>query len=150
MRPLLAALTFCFLFAATPAHAFLMYGEPAAGAHQSVTHIEKGHTAAASRLSPSCRQAAALGGPCGCWASEHFFGRSIRALWPVSAWLALFERTSPRPGVAAIWPGRHVAPVVAASGDGTVTVADSWGTHRVSTRGLIFVDPYGARRFSSL
>ena len=104
-------------------------------------------------LPAPCRQAARLGGPCGCWASIHFFGRSVRELWPVSAWL-LFPRASPRPGVAAIWPGRHVAPVVppvvADSGKGTVTVADSWGTHRVSTRGLIFVDPYGARRFSSL
>ena len=101
-------------------------------------------------LPAPCRQAARLGGPCGCWASIHFFGRSVRELWPVSAWLSLFPRTSPRPGVAAIWAGRHVAPVIADNGDGTVTVADSWGTHRVSARGLIFVDPYGARRFSSL
>ena len=96
-------------------------------------------------LPAPCRQAARLGGPCGCWASIHFFGHSVRELWPVSAWLSLFPRTAPRPGVAAIWAGRHVAPVVAASGDGTVTAADSWGTHRVSTRGLIFVDPHGAR-----
>ena len=99
-------------------------------------------------LPAPCRQAARLGGPCGCWASIHFFGHSVRELWPVSAWL-LFPRTSPRPGVAAIWPGRHVAPVIADNGDGTVTVADSWATHAVRARGLIFVDPHGAR-FSSL
>lgn len=100
----------------------------------------------AGNLPEPCRRAAALGGPCGCWASIHFFGESVRRLWPVSQWIAEFTRTTPRAGVAAIWPGRHVAPVLAVNDDGTVTVADSWATHRVRMAGLIFVDPHSARR----
>jgi hypothetical protein len=54
-----------------------------------------------------------------------------------------FPRVAPAPGTVAIWPGRRVAPVIASDGD-RVTVRDSWGTHSVSTKGLVFVDPRGA------
>jgi hypothetical protein len=91
-------------------------------------------------LSRECRVASSLGGPCGCWTSEYFFGHSVRDLWLANEWLK-FPRTEPQAGVAAVWPGRHVAPVVANNGDGTITVADSWATHRVRTAGLVFVDP---------
>jgi hypothetical protein len=91
-------------------------------------------------LSRECRIASSLGGPCGCWASEYFFGHSVRDLWLAKAWLK-FPHTAPQAGVVAVWPGRHVAPVVANNGDGTITVADSWATHRVRVAGLVFVDP---------
>jgi hypothetical protein len=91
-------------------------------------------------LSRECRIASSLGGPCGCWASEYFFGHSVRDLWLARAWLK-FPHTAPQAGVVAVWPGRHVAPVVANNGDGTITVADSWATHRVRMAGLVFVDP---------
>jgi hypothetical protein len=92
------------------------------------------------RLSGECRVASSLGGPCGCYASEAVFGHSVRNLWRADAWLK-FPRTSPHAGAVAVWPGRHVAPVVANNGDGTITVADSWATHRVRVAGLVFVDP---------
>jgi hypothetical protein len=92
------------------------------------------------RLSRECRIARSLGGPCGCYASEVVFGHSVRNLWLADAWLK-FPRTSPHAGAVAVWPGRHVARVLAANHDGTVTVDDSWATHRVRTAGLVFVDP---------
>jgi hypothetical protein len=96
---------------------------------------------AQSNLSSECRTAAALGGPCGCFASEQLFGHSVRDLWRADAWLR-FPRTSPGPGTAAVWPGRHVALVEAVNGDGTVTVRDSWNAHHVvRTAGLVFVAP---------
>jgi hypothetical protein len=97
----------------------------------------------ASALSALCRQAASLGGPCGCVASEQLFGHSDRGLWAVSSWLAKFPRTSPAPGTAAVWPGRHVEAVVGVNGDGTVTTNGPYGVRRVSQRGLVFVDPGG-------
>jgi hypothetical protein len=92
------------------------------------------------RLSRECRIARSLGGPCGCYASEVVFGHSVRNLWLADAWLK-FPRTSPHAGAVAVWPGRHVARVLAANHNGTVTVDDSWATHRVRMAGLVFVDP---------
>jgi hypothetical protein len=94
------------------------------------------------RLSGECRIASSRGGPCGCYASEVVFGHSVRNLWRADAWLK-FPRTTPHAGAVAVWPGRHVARVVANNGDGTITVADSWATHRVRVAGLVFVDPRG-------
>ena len=93
-------------------------------------------------LSAVCRIALALGGPCGCFASEYFFGHSVRELWLANAWLS-FPHVAPAAGTAAVWPNRHVAPVIAANGDGTVTVRDSWALHRVRVGGLVFVNPRG-------
>lgn len=93
-----------------------------------------------SGLSSECRQAARLGGPCGCFASEHFFGHSVRDLWLARNWFK-FPRTSPAPGTAAIFGhGYHVAPVVGVEGD-RVIVQDSWATHAVRMSGLTFVSP---------
>jgi hypothetical protein len=100
--------------------------------------IERG--ALSGILSTACQIARALGGPCGCFASEYFFGRSVRTLWLANAWLA-FPHVAPAAGTAAVWPNRHVAAVIAVNGDGTVTVRDSWAVHRVRVAGLVFVDP---------
>lgn len=94
-----------------------------------------------ANLDGSCRIAAHMGGPCGCWAAEHFFGSPVRNLWLARNWLR-FPHTQAAAGTAAVWPNaHHVAPVVAVNGDGTVTVADSWGTHAVSAARLTFVHP---------
>lgn len=98
-----------------------------------------------SGLSSECRTAARQGGPCGCWATEHFgLPRMYHGhnLWLAKEWAAAFPHTSPAPGTAAVFGrGYHVAPVVAVNGDGTVTVADSWATHNVRISGLTFVNP---------
>lgn len=99
---------------------------------------------AAGGLSSPCRTAAHLGGPCGCFAAELIFGQPIRALWVAAAWLA-FPHVTPAPQMAAVWPNHHhVAIVESVNGDGTVTVHDSWATHRVSASRLTFVDPHRA------
>ena len=88
-----------------------------------------------------CALAARLGGPCGCFAAQVFGLQADRALWRVAEWLR-FPRAEPAPGTAAVWPGRHVAAVIAVHGDGTVTVNDSWNhAHRVRMAGLVFVRP---------
>jgi hypothetical protein len=94
-------------------------------------------------LSAECQTARRLGGPCGCFASEHFGlprGYHGMNLWLANDWLN-FPHVSPAPGTAAVWPGRHVAPVVGVNGDGTVTVSDPIGTRRVRSTGLVFVAP---------
>jgi len=96
-------------------------------------------------LSAVCQIARSLGGPCGCFASEYFFGHSVRELWLANAWLS-FPHVAAAAGTAAVWPGRHVAPVVANNNDGTVMVRDSWAVHRVGIAGLVFVDPRGGHR----
>jgi len=94
-----------------------------------------------ANLDGACRTAAHMGGPCGCWAAEHFFGSPIRNLWLARNWLS-FPRAMAAVGTAAVWPNaHHVAPVVGVNGNGTVTVADSWGTHAVSIARLTFVRP---------
>jgi hypothetical protein len=95
-------------------------------------------------LSAACRIAASLGGPCGCFASEYFFGRSVRELWRADAWLS-FPHVAAAAGTAMVIPGRHVAPVLKNNGDGTVTIHDSWADHLASIAGKVFVDPHGGR-----
>lgn len=99
------------------------------------------HWGGGSNLSEPCRIARSLGGPCGCFASELIFGHTIRSLWTAASWYK-FPRTEPHAGDAAVRP-HHVVLVVANNGDGTVTVHDSWGTHRQSVHGWTFVDPHG-------
>jgi hypothetical protein len=156
MRVFLAAMFFCALLA--PAHAGWMIPQAvsdrtraSAGAHVARVWSSNRNTGPAvvvaaplrGALSAACQVARALGGPCGCFASEYFFGHSVRELWLANAWLS-FPHVAPAAGTAAVWPGRHVAPVVADNNDGTVTVRDSWNpAHRVSARGLVFVDPRG-------
>jgi hypothetical protein len=92
--------------------------------------------------------------PCGCWTQGYVFGRYDRwmvvagkrvNLWIADNWAHVFPRTRAHRGAVAVWPGRHVAPVVGdpeiVRGVEYVEVADSWRTHRVRTAGLIFVDP---------
>jgi hypothetical protein len=97
-------------------------------------------------LSEPCRQAARMGGPCGCHAEEYFFHRSEHVvnginLWLADEWRHAFRHVQCAAGTAAVWPGRHVAPVVSCDGGGRMTVADSWGTHEASIRGVVFVQP---------
>jgi len=140
MRAILATLIFCVLcIASTPARAFWIndVGHPRGAA----AGMAFGHHSAYRGLSSECRIAASLGGPCGCWASEYFFGRSVRSLWLARAWLMRFARTHAHPGVVAVWP-HHVAPVVQGSpGAKRIEVADSWATHWVKSSG-VFVDPH--------
>jgi hypothetical protein len=95
---------------------------------------------------PRCfYEAASLGGPCGCWAEWTLLGlvdhmRGGINWWLASDWLRL-PHVAPAPGTAAV-SRHHVAPVIAGPHpDGTVTVRDSWATHRVRTAGLVFVQP---------
>ncbi len=96
-------------------------------------------------LSPDCLTARSLGGPCGCFTSEHFFGHSVRTLWRADSWLR-FPRVAAAPGTAAIRAGyrhghAHVASVASVNGDGTVTISDYNGQRRVRSAGLVFVAP---------
>lgn len=114
--------------------------------YQASTGYERGYSVASSGgLSGPCREAARLGGPCGCHTAETLLGTSAHVYHGINVWLAngwlAFQRVAPAPGTAAVWPGRHVAPVVAVNGDGTVTVEDYFGTRTVRMAGLIFVDP---------
>lgn len=116
-------------------------------------HRTKTHIAYRTRetLPGPCHTAAAMGGPCGCWTAWNLLGRLDHVwkgvnLWLADDWARAFRRVDPAPGTAAVWPHRHVAPVVAVNRDGTVTVRDYWATRRVQTAGLIFVDPLPRRR----
>jgi len=108
--------------------------------HHHRHYVRHFHSAFHNALSSACQVARSMGGPCGCFASELLFGHSVRNLWLANNWLK-FPRTPPAPGVAAVWPGRHVAVVTAVNHDGTVTVHDSWATHPVRMAGLVFVQP---------
>jgi hypothetical protein len=103
-----------------------------------------------SALPGPCRTAASMGGPCGCWAAYTLLGRLDHVWRGINLWLAndwlRFPHVAAAPGTAAVWPGRHVAPVVGVNGDGTVTVRDSWATHKVRMAGLVFVQPPSERR----
>ena len=100
-----------------------------------------------ANLDAACTRAAHEGGPCGCWAEEHFFGRSDHVLngwnpWLADEWRRVFPHVRCAPGTAAVYPGRHVVPVSACSPDGTTfTAEDSWGSHEASARGVVFVQP---------
>lgn len=160
MRALLAALIFCAL--AFPARAAWVIPQSVPERAKAIArlhiaqagirpaekfmprawskHARSTASPAHSILSAACQIARALGGPCGCFTSEYFFGHSVRGLWLANAWLS-FPHVAPAPGTAAVWPNRHVAPVIAANSDGTVTVRDFWAVHQVRVAGLVFVDP---------
>lgn len=94
-----------------------------------------------------CHTAAAMGGPCGCWTEWNTRGfldhvREGINWWLAGDWLRL-PRAIPINGTAAVWNNRsHVAPVKFANRDGTVTVRDYWGTHRVRLALVTIVDPH--------
>ena len=94
-------------------------------------------------LPTSCMRAAHLGGPCGCIASIDFFGHSIPDLWKAWNWALKFPRTFAHAGTAAV-QRHHVVQVLAVKGN-KFKANDSWGIHWESTRGFIFVDPWGRR-----
>lgn len=89
------------------------------------------------------------GGPCGCFAEHNFFETTARLwrgwnLWLADEWRRAFPVVEAAAGTAAVWPGRHVAKVLAVDG-GRVKVHDSWAIHWVSRRGLVFVQPPGKK-----
>jgi hypothetical protein len=148
-------------FYATPADArgYVRHHVSARHYYTSIAYWRHRHRVARSHLThhaahsfraggrPSCfYTAASMGGPCGCWAASHLLGIVDHVWHGINLWLAndwlKFPHVAAAPGTAAVWPNRHVAPVVAVHGDGTVTVNDSWNArHRVRMAGLVFVQP---------
>ena len=98
--------------------------------------------ASAGRVTGDCWTAARLGGPCGCEAAKLVGRGGDRSLWAVSSWHR-FPRAAAAPGMAAIWPGRHVEIITAVHGDGTVSTTGSVGFSRVSLARLVVVNPHG-------
>jgi hypothetical protein len=82
---------------------------------------------------------------CGCGVADYVFGRPVRSLWLASAWRR-FPRTSPAPGMVAVWHG-HVAAIIATHGDGTALVYDpnsghhATRIHRRDIRRAVIVNP---------
>ncbi len=113
-------------------------------------HSRRVRSAGGSLPGP-CHTAARMGGPCGCWTAHNLLDVLDHVwhgynLWLASDWLR-FPRSDPAPGTAAVWKNHsHVAPVIAANRDGTVTVRDYWGTWRVKNTLVVFVNPNTARR----
>jgi hypothetical protein len=135
MRACFAAALLCLLAGAAQADPLMQQRHMTTRHQASSRHVLS--AAMYAVLSAPCRLAAALGGPCGCFASEFFFGRSVRSLWRADAWLSF----------------PHVMPVVAVAADGAITVHDSWATHRVPARlarRLVYVDPRGRRRLATI
>src|SRR6202041_630377 len=97
-------------------------------------------TAASLGLPGPCRQAARMGGPCGCWAEYTLFGRLEHVVggwnaWLASSWLPSGGHSQRVGSVAeanaAVYLSRsgrayHVAPIVAG------VAHDSFGDHPVS------------------
>ena len=98
--------------------------------------------ASAGSISGECWTAARLGGPCGCEAAKIVGRGGDRSLWAVSSWYR-FPRAQAAPGMAAIWPGRHVEIITAVHGDGTVSTTGSVGFSRVNVARLVVVNPHG-------
>lgn len=109
----------------------------------------KAHTASRTgeSLPGPCHTAATMGGPCGCWTEWNTRGFLDHVREGINWWLAgdwfRFPRAIPVLGTAAVYNNRsHVAPVLHANKDGTVTVRDYWGTHKVSMTMVTIVDPH--------
>src|SRR5271167_5198333 len=104
--------------------------------------------ASAGRITGDCWTAARLGGPCGCEAAKIVGHGGDRSLWAVSSWYR-FPRSHAAPGMAAIWPGRHVEIITAVHGDGTVSTTGSVGFSRVSLARLVVVNPHGGASWAA-
>ncbi len=100
-----------------------------------------------SGLPGPCYVARRQGGPCGCVAMGHIFGRYDHVLNGMNLWLARtwlgFPRTSPAPGMAAVWGAHHVEAIVATNGDGTITTSGPYGNRRVRIGSVTIVNPHG-------
>lgn len=139
-------------FLSSPASAYRYHHHHHHHYHRTVFHRHYTHHYVGNRgysLSSSCRVAARMGGPCGCYASTLVFGHNVRELWLARNWYK-FPHTRPHPGAVAV-RSHHVVVIAAINGDGTFTGRDSWGlTHR-SLRGWTFVDPQiGRAAFASV
>ena len=177
MRAILATMIFCFFYLfALPAEASHRHRHGCQYAHQHsygrylalrhyrhmhrrfahrLKHFDrpKNHVASRTRetLPGPCHTAAAMGGPCGCWAAWTLLGRLDQVwhginLWAANDWLR-FPHVAAAPGTAVVWPNRHVAPVLRVHNDRTgrpieVTTRESWGQRRVRLTGLVVVDPH--------
>jgi hypothetical protein len=113
--------------------------------HHHPRHVLR-HFVRHGTLPSDCHVAARMGGPCGCWAAHILLGTTKHVVRGVNLWLAndwlRVPRTRPEEALAAVWPHRHVAPVVPGTyKDDTIVVRDHWRTHRVRTAGLVFVRP---------
>jgi hypothetical protein len=90
---------------------------------------------------------------CGCGASVEVYGHPVRNLYLADNWLA-FPRASCAPGMAVVWPGRHVAVIRSCEGDGIATLydANSGGgltrVHKASLAGGVIVDPHGSSQLA--
>jgi hypothetical protein len=114
--------------------------------HRDAIHVGR------RSLPGPCYTAAAMGGPCGCWAAYILLGRLDHVwhginLWLANDWLRFphVAASEARPGMAVVWPGRHVAPIGSNPRNGMIVVRDSWATHNVRLAGLVVVDPRGLR-----
>jgi hypothetical protein len=175
MRALLAAMIFCLLFV-LPAHAkqrqfgyhghhghYGRYLMQRHWRHLNRRHVHRlrhfdrpgRHYATRGNLPAPCRVAASMGGPCGCWAAHILLDRVDHVWRGINLWLAndwlRFPHVAAAPGTAAVWPRRHVAPVVAVHNDRTgrpvaITTRESWGMRRVSLAGLVIVQPPSQKR----
>lgn len=68
---------------------------------------------------------------CGCWLSEHLFGRNIRELWKATNWLK-FPRTTAHPGAVAVMR-HHVGKVTGIDANGNPIILSGNHNHRVGT-----------------
>ena len=106
--------------------------------YQNPVQRAVGRLARGAGLPGPCRQAARMGGPCGCWAEYTLFGRLEHVVHGVNMWLAAdwlrFRRVSSvGEANAAVYLSRrghayHVAPIVAG------VAHDYFGNHSVGGR----------------
>ncbi len=135
----------------TPSPRQPAYGAPspvrqAVGRHSNLQGILAGSTSTTQILPhPASCPARAF---CGCGASVHVFGHSVRNLWLASNWFR-FPRSAPAPGMVAV-RRHHVFVLEADLGGGKWRVFDAnsgGGRTRVHARslaGFAIVDPHGA------
>lgn len=107
-------------------------------------------------ISASTAQARPAGCPyawCGCWLAQHLgiSGATARTLWLARNWAVVFPRTSPAPGMVAVFArgkrGGHVGKIVAVHPHSITMISGNDGkairTRERSLRGLIaVVNPY--------
>lgn len=116
--------------------------------HLTNRHWRYAHSKHSDLSSAPCHwQAKSMGGPCGCETAWKILGVAAHVWRGHNVWLAWawsdFPRAIPVNGTAAVWRNHsHVAPILYANNDGTVTVKDYWAVHKVSLAQVIVVDPH--------